>query len=269
MPPGRTTRAAIFALPADVPSVGMPRLVILFARSPRREARAKGFSGPEGAELFAAFAAGWGAAARRAGARLAISTPPEDLADWRRLSGIGEAGAAPFFFVQRGRRFGDRLEDAARRAGEGSGNAVLGGGDVAPSDALLREAFEALENGADAVGAPASDGGVSLLALSDRDLELLSALVARRRDVCARLLAALATRGRRVHLLRHARDVDGRSDVRRLARPERFECLDPSLTVLARRALEGARISRVPVELPLPHPTCRFGPGLRAPPRAA
>ena len=244
----------------------MSRLVILFARAPWREARAKGFSSGQAADLFAAFATGWGEAARRAGARLAIATPPEDLAAWRRHPGIDSGGAAPIFIAQRGRRFGDRLEDAARRAGAGFDNAVLVGGDVAPSDALLNEAFEALERGTEAVIAPAGDGGVSLLALGEPDLWLLSAIASRRRDVCARLLAALAARGRRVHLLDAARDVDGPRDLRLLAR---HGLLDPSMTALARRALDRAVLSLSPVEPASPHPHCLVGPPLRAPPRAA
>ncbi len=241
----------------------MSRLVILFAREPSREARAKGFSNPEASEVFAAFAEGWRAAARRVGASLTIATPPEDLAAWRRRLG---RGSERFLIAQRGCRLGERLEDAARRAGGFGGGALLVGGDVAPSDSLLKEAFEALERGAEAVIAPAEDGGVSLLALGQPDLALLSAIVARRRDVCARLLAALAKRGRRVRLLDRAPDVDGRRDLRALARRAFFA---PSLTTLARRALDRARVSAAPADPPLPHPSPGAVPGLRAPPRAA
>jgi methylmalonyl-CoA mutase cobalamin-binding subunit len=240
----------------------MTRLVILFARAPSQEARAKGFSSPEAEGLFAAFAAGWGEAARRAGASLVIATPAEDFPAWRRLAGNA---ASPRLIAQRGRHFGDRLEDAVRRAGIGGG-AVLVGGDVAPSTVLLNRAFEARERGAEAVIAPAGDGGVSLLALSEPDLALLSGIAARRRDVCARLLAALAARGRRVCLLEPARDVDGRRELRRLARQG---LTDPSMASLARRALDRAAPAEAPIQPALPHPAGGVGPRLRAPPRAA
>lgn len=242
----------------------MPRQVILFARAPAGEARAKGFSNGEAAALFGAFAAGWIAAARRSGARLVIATPPEDIPAWRGLAAMEAGGAVPAVIDQRGRSFGDRLEDAARRAG--TGRAVLVGGDVAPSEKLLHEAFLALERGADAVIAPAGDGGVSLLALGEHDFDLLSEIGQRRRDVCSRLLAALAARARRVQQLGRTLDVDDRRGVRRLVRTG---LLDLSLILLARRALDRAVLAPTSVAPPPPLEGCRVGPGLRAPPRAA
>ncbi len=143
---------------------------MLFAREPAREARAKGFTAPEAAELFAHFAVGWRDAAWRADARLVVATPPEDRAAWR-LSLPGDPEV--LWVTQRGRSLGERLEAAARSVAELGGCAVLVGGDVVPSLTALETAFAALEDGAEAVLAPAPDGGVSVVGFSPRHLDLL------------------------------------------------------------------------------------------------
>lgn len=190
------------------------RWVVLFSREPRREAREKGLLGRAGERLFAAFAEGWSDAARRVGARLVIATPPEDRGAWRaRLSTLHAVRLS-----QRGRSFGERLEDSLRRAAFLGGRAVVVGGDAAPDIESLSEAFTHLEGGADAVLAPARDGGVSLIGLAAADLDLLRAVAPRRRDVYTGLCARLAARGRRVERLRFVADVDGRRELSRLLR---------------------------------------------------
>src|SRR5687767_11858533 len=106
-----------------------PRVLVLFARAPLREARDKGFAGALGERLFAAFAEGWIDAARRCGARLVVSSPSVDRTLWNRFL----AGTRFELLEQRGASFGARLEDAARRAAANGGHVVLVGGDVAPS----------------------------------------------------------------------------------------------------------------------------------------
>jgi len=236
------------------------RLLVLFAREPRREAREKGFNGPAGEELFATFAAGWLEAAREGRARLVISAPRADHAEWRRRL------AVPHLLVleQRGRSFGERLEDAARQAAALGGHFLLVGGDVAPSPETLEEAFELLERGADAVLAPAPDGGVSLVALPAEDLDLLGRIAPRRADVFSRLSKGLRGRRRRVRVVAAAPDVDGRRQLGRLLRT-----LPAWLRETARQALSlpYARFRKPYLLSLLPQRTRPTG--LRAPPAAA
>ncbi len=239
-----------------------PRVLVLFAREPRREALEKGFSGATGERLFAAFARGWIDAASACGARVFIATPPDDRAGWLRVLAPGRFE----LLEQRGRSLGARLEDAARRA-SGSGSVVLVGGDVPPCARSLARAFELRESAADAVVAPARDGGVSLVSLGDRDLDLLGRFAPRRSDVFSGLSRALALRRRRTAVLAQAADVDGRRELGRLLGMTPFPT--PELTALARSVLAEDRWS---APRPLPRPAT--GPDLdpqvsRGPPLAA
>jgi len=236
------------------------RLLVLFAREPRRQALEKGLAGRAGEQLFTAFAHGWADAARRAGARLAVAAPRADRAGWHRcLSGTGIA-----FLEQRGSSFGRRLEDAARQAADLGGTAVIVGGDVAPSCEILAAAFGLLEVGTDAVLAPSPDGGVSLVALPPQDLDLLRRIAPRRVDVFFRLSEDLRARGRRVRLVAAAPDVDGRRQLGRLVRT-----LPAWLRETARQALSPIRCQfREPHLLSL-LPERTRPTGLRAPPATA
>ena len=192
----------------------MNRFLVFFAREPVRQARDKGLASPAAAELFRGFARGWQEAARLAGAHLIVAAPPEDRPAWDTLFGETKPG----WISQHGSSLGARLEDAARRAASLGGQAVLVGGDVAPSAVVLLEAFQAMEGRADAAISPALDGGFSLVALSPEDLDLLRGVRARRRTVLLDLLRALSGRGRTVRLLSAAADVDGRGSLRALLR---------------------------------------------------
>jgi hypothetical protein len=188
----------------------MNRFLVLFAREPARQAREKGLDSPGAVELFREFARGWQDAARLVGARLILAAPPEDRPAWNAVFGATEVG----WLSQRGSSIGARLEDAARCAAAGGGQAVLVGGDVAPSAGALLEAFHAMENGAGAAISPAPDGGFSLVALGREDFDLLRGVRERRRTVLRDLLRALAARRRAVKLLSPAADVDGRGSLR-------------------------------------------------------
>ncbi len=241
----------------------MSRYLVLFAREPAREAREKGFFSTAAADLFAVFASGWIEAARRAGARLVVATPPEDRAAWRRtLSGEVEA----IWICQRGGSFGERLEQTARRVAALEGHAILVGGDVAPTSTGLIEAFEAFEGGADSVLAPAPDGGVSLIGLSSDDLDLLGEIGQRRRDVFDSLRRRLAERGRSVALVGCVPDVDGRRALRLLLRGSQALSLIASLLRWALApATFGESLQRKPIlRSPLHGP-----PVLRGPPALA
>lgn len=242
-----------------------PRVLVLFAREPRREALEKGFPGAPGERLFEAFARGWIDAASACGARVFIATPPDDRAGWLRVLAPGQFE----LLDQRGRSLGARLEDAARRASAaaGSGSVVVVGGDVPPCARTLTRAFELRESAADAVVAPARDGGVSLVSLGDRDLDLLGRFAPRRSDVFSGLSRALELRRRRYAVLARAADVDGRRELGRLLRTTSFPT--PELTALARSVLTEERWSA-----PRPDPRPATGPDLdpqvsRGPPLAA
>jgi len=240
----------------------MNRFLVLFAREPARQAREKGL-GSEAAEVFRGFTAGWLEAARQTGAQLVVATPPEDIAAWRQVF----RGAPEMAWIrQRGGTFGLRLEDAARRAAALGGHSVLVGGDVAPSASALSKAFRAVEEGADAAVSPAPDGGVSLLALSGADLDLLRGIRERRRTVLADLLRALDRRGRRVRIVPPMADLDGRAALRALLREAKIPV---SLISIARRALAPLdfscpRVHRQPSTRDLHGPPVLRGPPLPA-----
>ncbi|HEY6051293.1 MAG TPA: DUF2064 domain-containing protein [Thermoanaerobaculia bacterium] len=240
----------------------MSRYLVLFAREPAREAREKGFGSSDAVRLFASFASGWARQARRVGATLVIAAPREDRTAWsRRLRGEG-----PLRWIsQNGASFGQRVERTARAAALLRGHAILVGGDVPPCGSILARAFEALETGAQAVIAPAEDGGISLVGLEDPDLDLLGVLAPRRRNVFANLYAALRRRGRTVELLETTPDVDGRRDLRSLVRREGLE---PDALELARRCLAAPRVEEPEENLPLRAPGNPPADS-RAPPRAA
>ena len=213
-----------------------PRVLVLFARAPRREASDKGLALASGERLFAAFAQGWIDAAANCGARVLVATPPEDRPAWR---GALPPDARFEFLEQRGDSLGSRLEDAARRASASGGCVVVVGGDVAPSAPNLTAAFERREAGDDAVISPAGDGGVSLVSLRDSDLGLLGRFAPRRSDVFSGLARSLAVRGRRIAVVAPAADVDGRRELRRLLGTEALPSSD--LEALARAALREDR----------------------------
>jgi glycosyltransferase A (GT-A) superfamily protein (DUF2064 family) len=238
----------------------MPRYVVLFAREPGREARAKGFSESSGGEFFAALARGWTSATLRAGARLAVATPREDRPGWSRWIPPSER---PLWLDQRGASFGERLERAGRDASELGGHAVLVGGDVVPSAEVLDRAFRLLENGADAVVAPARDGGFSLVALRRDDIDLLARVAPRQPDACDRLCRSLLARGRTISRIDPAPDVDGRRDVRAILRDA---TLGGDVRAAALRVL-GAPVDLLPSPPGwLPPAPAAYRPGLRAPP---
>lgn len=212
-----------------------PRVLVLFARAPRREALDKGLAAVSGERLFAAFARAWIDVAKTCGARVVLATPSGDRPGWRRAL----PGARYEFFEQRGTSLGGRLEDTARRAAAKGGCVVLVGGDVAPSAESLTAAFELRERVADAVISPARDGGVSLVSLREEDLDLLGRFVPRASDVFSRLSRTLALRRRRVAVVAPADDVDGRRELGRLLRTTAFSSSE--LEALARAALDENR----------------------------
>jgi glycosyltransferase A (GT-A) superfamily protein (DUF2064 family) len=155
--------------------------VVLFARSPEREAAAKRMR--SGARLFRAVVAAWLRAARRHGALPLIACAPEDRAALAAIAPEIERG----WIEQHGATFGIRVANAAEDAfARGHDAVVLAAIDAPPHG--LGATFAALARGV-AVLAPAADGGVNYLGITSADRTLLEDLTTRRcREHFAELL---------------------------------------------------------------------------------
>ncbi len=76
-------------------------------------------------------------------------------------------------YSQQGEGLGERMADAMQRSITKQGSAVLIGTDCPPLDnAYLKQAFQALQDGADAIVGPAEDGGYILIGLSRFDKQI-------------------------------------------------------------------------------------------------
>lgn len=163
----------------------MPSAIVLFARSPEREAAAKGM--PSSAPLFRAVIAAWLDAAQKHGAAAVIACANEDREALSRIAPHIERR----WIEQRGRSFGERVAAAAGEAFASFESIVLAAID-APPPRSLGDAFDALRRGVSVVG-PARDGGVNFIGLIALDTELLMRLTLRRcRERCERLLVLRA-----------------------------------------------------------------------------
>lgn len=179
-----------------------PRAVVLFARSPWREAAAKGLRG-ETANLFRKLIAAWMHAAVAAGAQVIVSC--ED-ADRDSLSRIARS-VQRLTLSQRGNSFGDRLANAVDDAfALGHGQVIVAGIDAPPPD--LDRAFRLLDLHP-LVAAPAKDGGVNLIGLSAPAHDLLASI-----EVGVRCLDAFVGAA----LLDSVTDIDSSHDIDRAAR---------------------------------------------------
>lgn len=176
--------------------------VVLFARSPEREAAAKGmrFAAP----LFRRVIAAWLESASRAGATPLIACEEADLAA---LAAIAPAVSREWL-PQRGASFGERVANASSDALSRFDAIVLAAID-APPPASLSSVLRLVAAGA-TIAAPARDGGINFIAFSSFDRELLSDLTLAR---CRERLASLV-------VLDAITDVDSRVALDR-AREER------------------------------------------------
>jgi len=155
----------------------MSRAIVIFARSPEREAIAKKLPIDRAAALFRSHVAAWERAARA-------------------------AHAVVLRVEQKGRTFGERLANAADDAfARGYTAIVLTGIDVPAVD--LEAAFRSIECGRPVI-APARDGGVNLIGLGSPARGLLSRFRQRDRGVADLCRAYFES----VHELPVTRDVD-------------------------------------------------------------
>jgi hypothetical protein len=186
------------------------RCVLVFARPPRAEARAKGLfsAGP----LFEL-------AARRLAAAVA-ALPGVDLV---------LVGAGPGTLPQRGQDFGERLRNAfADARALGYETIVVVPGDVPGLGFLqLRRAFELLRERPVALG-PSPDGGVYLLGCRGPAEHVLAGV----RWQTAFVLQDLLARAGGAPLLPALADLDCAADVPRLVRAA---VTDPALVALLRQ----------------------------------
>jgi glycosyltransferase A (GT-A) superfamily protein (DUF2064 family) len=190
------------------------RRILLFTREPRAEARAKRLPVKRGSRLFAGFLESWAAAARRLSAELLIVAPPRSVAALSRAV----TGSGVTVECQRGQDFGERLDDAVRRALARDGSPVLvaGGDSPAPPLPVLDRAFDELErSGAALVLEPSPDGGVNLIGLSSRSIVPLASVPWNTPHVRSSRAAAASERGLAVHLLPEKHDIDHAGDVAR------------------------------------------------------
>lgn len=144
------------------------RAILLFARSPEREASAKRmrFAAP----LFRALVASWLDAARRHEAKPVIACAAEDREALASITPEIERE----WIEQRGATFGQRVASATDEAFARGFDAVLIAAiDAPPHD--LREAFARLAEGTPVVS-PSRDGGINFIGLVQPEPELLAQL---------------------------------------------------------------------------------------------
>jgi len=165
----------------------MRTAIVLFARSPEREAAEKRmrFAAP----LFRALVASWLDAARCHGATPVVACA---AADRDALASIAP-DIEREWIEQRGATFGERAARASADAfARGFDAIVLAAIDAPPRD--LREIFASLERGIPAIS-PSRDGGINCIGLVAPEAELLAQFTPRRRDLvqlCRRYFARLA-----------------------------------------------------------------------------
>jgi glycosyltransferase A (GT-A) superfamily protein (DUF2064 family) len=147
--------------------------VVLFARSPEREAAAKRLGGA--APLFRAVVAAWLREAEAHGARPLIACEPRDR---EALAAI--APEVPRDWIEQRRvSFGERVCSATAEAfARGFSSVVLAAID-APPPRRLGEALAALANGTGVIG-PARDGGINFIGITHPDRDLLAHLTVAR-----------------------------------------------------------------------------------------
>ena len=184
----------------------MRAAIVLFARSPEREAAAKGM--PSAAPLFRSLAAAWLREAVRCGAVPIVACEARDRDAFAAIASEVPRG----WIAQGDGAFGARVASAVEDAFARGFEAVIVAAMDAPPRALAR-ALRALASGV-AVVSPSRDGGVNFVGLLSPERSLLMQLAPRRRDlvrVCLRYFAD-------VEIVDGAIDLDSRDALRVAAR---------------------------------------------------
>jgi len=153
----------------------MRTAIVLFARSPEREAAEKRmrFAAP----LFRALVASWLDAAQRQGAVPVVACAAGDR---EALASIAPEIEREWI-EQRGATFGERAARASEEAfARGFDAIVLAAIDAPPRE--LGEIFASLERGVPAIS-PSRDGGINCIGLLAPEAELLARFTQRRRDL--------------------------------------------------------------------------------------
>ena len=170
------------------------RAVLIFARSPRAEAAAKGVHRHAG--IFRAVAGAWLRAAASCGAVPVIACDERDQPAFPGVTCI----------AQRGLSFGERLANAAADAFAAGFKTLLITGIDTPPGQWLGEAFSAVESGdVPAAIAPSTDGGINAIVLHREHAAILASFAPRDPNLLDRCLAHFSGR---VLLLPASTDID-------------------------------------------------------------
>ncbi len=189
------------------------RVILLFTRAPRDEARAKGLPAGAASRLFAEFIRGWGERASEADAELVAVVPKESMRSLRLL--LPDARV----LCQKGDSFGAQLESAFQTAFSLDAKAaiIVPGDGPPPGLQALDDAFQHLESDQHAmVLSPSRDGGVNLLGFSPAADRGLAGVRWCEAGVCAALRSHAARSGLPLFVAPSSADVDHISDVRAL-----------------------------------------------------
>lgn len=150
--------------------------IVLFARSPEREAEAKGMR--SSAALFREVVARWLDAARMHRVVPVIACAAEDRASLEAIAPQVER----LWIEQRGERFGVRVAWAAADAFALGFRSVILAAIDAPPPRDLERVLRALARGVSVI-APARDGGINFIGLTSPECAVLERFSPRRRDL--------------------------------------------------------------------------------------
>lgn len=211
------------------------KAILLFARSPEREAMAKGI--PGSAALFRAVVGRWLQEAARVGAVPILACEERDRAS---LASI-EPAIPRQWAMQGSGPFAERVFEAAGLAVGRGFNAVIVAAIDAPPPSDLDSVFSIIASGRTVV-APARDGGVNFIGFRGVVPTVLAELHPRRRDLVQLCIARIDD----VVVLPAVTDIDSRGALQRAVRERqwdgylaervttpRVECVLPSLAGIA------------------------------------
>jgi glycosyltransferase A (GT-A) superfamily protein (DUF2064 family) len=221
------------------------RIVLVFARAPRDESRAKPLVDSASGAAVEALHDGLLRRALAVARATGVHTRLVTTRDAGSFSGASDLDVA----LQRGASFAERLENAVADAfATGWREVVVIGADTPHLEPQhLRRAFAELGRSSDrrAVLGPACDGGYYLLALNAFAADVFRGIPLGTRNACDATAAALARAGYLVATLPPLRDVDDVDDLRWLWESGGW-LRRAALAVLAPLALRATRSCALP-----------------------